>query len=115
MKWILIESESTIQEIEQNEGISLIFKHSPRCKISTGALEELEEKSAPIPAETRFYFLNVVEHKDLSRSIAEKFAVKHESPQMLLIKGGACFYENSHHDISADDAAVQIILAEDNA
>lgn len=115
MNWVALETDNTLNELQQAKGFSIVFKHSPNCNISKTALAEFQEKSDPIPKETSFYFLDVVANKQLSAEIAETFGIKHASPQILIIKDGHCIYDNSHHDISADDAAVQIILAEDVA
>jgi bacillithiol system protein YtxJ len=44
----------------------------------------------------------------LSNAVAEQFGVRHESPQVLLIKDGRCVYDASHLGISATDIASQV-------
>jgi bacillithiol system protein YtxJ len=39
----------------------------------------------------------------LGRSIAEKFDVEHQSPQVLVINQGKCSYSATHWDISMDE------------
>lgn len=74
----------------------VLFKHSTRCSISTMAFERLQRGGLTQP----FYFLDLLKHRDLSNIIAEKFAVHHESPQLLLIRKGECIFEASHLEIS---------------
>ena len=79
----------------------LLFKHSTRCSISSIALNRLETKwidDEKIPA----YYLDLLNHRDISNEIASLFNVEHASPQVLLIKNGTCFYASSHTDISAN-------------
>ncbi|MGZ5221268.1 MAG: monothiol bacilliredoxin BrxC family protein [Chitinophagaceae bacterium] len=45
----------------------------------------------------------MVAHRALSNKIAEDFKIRHESPQVLLIKNGACVYDESHYGISMDE------------
>ena len=80
----------------------LLFKHSTRCSISSMALNRLESKwidNEKIPA----YYLDLLNHRDISNEIADVFSVEHASPQVLLIKNGVCVYNASHTDISAAD------------
>lgn len=83
-----------------NEKAVLIFKHSTRCSISRFALKQfenefdLEEKITP-------YFLDLLNHRDVSNEIANRFDVFHQSPQILLIKNGKAIFSTSHDDIDA--------------
>ena len=61
-----------------------------------------------LPENTPVYFLDLLQHRNISNTIAEKFKVHHESPQLLLIKDGECIYETTHGDISAEEVAEQI-------
>lgn len=83
-----------------NEKAVLIFKHSTRCGVSRSVLKhfenefDLEDKIAP-------YFLDLLNHRDISNEIAVRFGVEHQSPQILLIKNGRAIYAASHSDIDA--------------
>ena len=48
------------------------------------------------------YFLDLIAHRDISNDIASRFGVMHQSPQLLLIKGGKSIYDVSHSDIDAE-------------
>ena len=84
----------------------VIFKHSTRCSISSMALDRLNRGSL----KQKLYFLDLLQYRSLSNLIAEKFAVHHESPQLLLVRKGECIFEASHLDISV--AAVEQAVAE---
>jgi bacillithiol system protein YtxJ len=49
------------------------------------------------------YFLDLLEHRDISNAIASRFGVYHQSPQLLLIKDGKSVYDVSHSDIDAGE------------
>jgi bacillithiol system protein YtxJ len=49
------------------------------------------------------YAIVVQYARDLSNHIAEALGVRHETPQVLLIKDGEAIYHASHYDISTDD------------
>jgi bacillithiol system protein YtxJ len=103
MKWNNIESEADLAAIvsKSEQGPVLIFKHSTRCPISQTALDRLGRSWKPeAPAQPSPYYLDLLEHRNLSGAIAERFQVTHQSPQALLIWKGKCIYNASHLDIS---------------
>lgn len=55
--------------------------------------------------------VRVIEERPVSLSLAERVAVKHESPQALLIKDGKALWHDSHRAITADalKAAVKAV------
>ena len=83
----------------------VLFKHSTRCSISSMALNRLETSTPPTGID--FYLLDLLQHRDISAVIADKFKVHHESPQVLVIKSGECTYDESHMGISMDEIAEQ--------
>lgn len=108
MKWINITDINQINDIKQAKGYSVIFKHSTRCSVSLMAKRGFEADWDAIPANTSLYFLDLINHRDISAAIAEIFQVHHESPQTLLIKDGECILDSSHSDISAEEIAEAI-------
>lgn len=85
----------------------LILKHSTRCSISLFAKKNLESswvESSDLPT----YYLDLLQHRDVSNELSEVFDVQHQSPQVLLIKDGTCVY-NASHDRIASDAILQSV------
>ncbi len=99
-----------LTELEQVEALInqseeqpvLIFKHSTRCSISRFALKQfenefdLQDKIAP-------YYLDLLNHRDISNEIALHFKVQHQSPQILLLNNRAVVYDTSHENIDATE------------
>jgi len=108
MNWIQLTNLDQLQEIKAATGYSAIFKHSTRCSISMMARKRFEFDWTAIPEGIPLYFLDLIAHREISNTIAEIFEVRHESPQLLLIKDGECIYETSHGEISAEELAEQI-------
>lgn len=87
---------------ESTEQPVIIFKHSTRCSISRFALKQfesefdLEDKVIP-------YYLDLLNHRDISNEIASRFGVFHQSPQLILIQEGKATYDTSHDGISVAD------------
>lgn len=77
----------------------LVLKHSTTCSISSIAKMRLEDswdkKGVLSP-----YLVKVREHRTESLKLSDTLDVHHESPQVLMISKGQCFYDVSHLDIS---------------
>ena len=103
MNWILLTTEIQLQLIIEHSTAKpqVIFKHSTRCAISSMAKNRLERNYPP--ADIDFYFLDIINHRNISNKIASEFQVYHESPQVLLINKGACVYDESHSGIHMDE------------
>ena len=108
MNWIQLQSTDQLSEIKNLPGYSLIFKHSTRCSISMMAKRRFELDWDSLPKELPLYFLDLIQHRDISNQIAQQFHVHHESPQLLLIKDGECILDQSHGGISVDEALTLI-------
>ena len=88
-----------IMELSHQQPVA-IFKHSTRCSISRMALKQFENEF-DLEGSVTPYFLDLLNHRDISQEIATRFDVYHQSPQLLLIKEGKSIYDASHSDIDA--------------
>ncbi len=104
MTWIQLHSAEQLNNIKQQPGYSLIFKHSTRCSISMMAKRRFELDWEDLPKDMPLYFLDLIAHRDISNQIVQLFNVHHESPQLLLIKDGECILDQSHGEISVEEA-----------
>ncbi len=78
----------------------VIFKHSTRCGISRMALGNFE-KAFDLHDKVTPYFLDLLQHREVSDAVSRQFDVVHQSPQILLISNGKALYDASHGDIDA--------------
>ncbi len=108
MKWTLLESAEQLNNIKSQQGYSLIFKHSTRCSISMMAKKRFELDWEDLPEDMPLYFLDLIQHRDLSNQVAQLFNVHHESPQLLLVKNGECILDQSHGEISVEETVSEI-------
>ena len=108
MNWINLVSEEQLAQIKASSTLTpqVIFKHSTRCSISVVAKNRLD--NAAVPNGVDFYYLDLLNHRNISAKIAEDFNVNHESPQILLIKNGECVYDESHGGIRMEDINEQL-------
>ncbi len=79
-------------------GDTLIFKHSFRCSISAAIKKRLE--SGDLALRFKVYLIDVVRSRPISLSLAKEVKVPHESPQILLLRDGVCYFHASHFDIT---------------
>lgn len=102
--WELIEDQQFAKALKASaDKPVLVFKHSTQCPISGVAyrrmakyLEEAGDDAPPI------YFVKVIERRPVSQGIAKKLDVKHESPQLILLKGEKALWSTSHHAITSE-------------
>jgi bacillithiol system protein YtxJ len=94
-----IDTLEQFEDLLKIEDKFLFLKHSLTCPISQAAYQEYEkyaESNQSVPA----YYLAVQDARPLSSAIAEKFEIKHESPQALLINNGSAVWNASHWKIT---------------
>jgi bacillithiol system protein YtxJ len=94
-----IDTLEQFEDLLKQEDKFLFLKHSLTCPISQAAYQEYQkyaESNQSVPA----YYLAVQDSRPLSNEIAEKFEIKHESPQALLIKDGSAVWNASHWKIT---------------
>jgi len=107
MNWISLTEPSQLDLLVDRSKTKpqVIFKHSTRCSISSTAKHRLE--SARESEAVDFYYLDLISFRDISNTIAEKFDVPHASPQVLVIRDGACIFDESHLGIRMDEILEQ--------
>lgn len=92
------EKKMKAEEIFNKEGKFIIFKDSPTCEISRAAKEQVDQYSGPL----EIVIIDVLAEKELKMEVAEKYGVKHESPQILFISDQKCVANLSHWDITVE-------------
>ncbi|MAR99172.1 MAG: bacillithiol system redox-active protein YtxJ [Flavobacteriales bacterium] len=99
MNWINLTTMSELDKIKEDsyQNPQFIFKHSTRCYISKMVLSRFE--STNYSASLSVYLLDLLNYRDLSSQIADDFNVKHESPQLLVIKDDECYKHSAHTTI----------------
>jgi bacillithiol system protein YtxJ len=78
----------------------VIFKHSTRCHISKMVLSKFENEVKNSENELSYYFLDLINHRDISNAIADQLEVTHQSPQLLVLENGIVVHHASHSEIS---------------
>ena len=101
MNWLQVTDLHQLEQLKEAsfQAPVLFFKHSTRCSISVMALNRFEREWNNTNVNS--YFLDLLNYREVSNQIATLFEVEHQSPQVLLIKDGACVYHASHNAIDA--------------
>ncbi|MCC9135905.1 bacillithiol system redox-active protein YtxJ [Pontibacter silvestris] len=111
MNWHPLTSTEQLDEViaESKTTPVVIFKHSTTCPISATAKSRLERQWDGAGLDNvRPYYLDLLKYRPVSNEVAEVLQVRHESPQLLLIKAGECTYDASHLSISVDELKEQV-------
>lgn len=80
----------------------VLFKHSTRCSVSLMAKRTLDRMWNLDPD---VYYLDLLQHRDVSNAIADLLDVTHQSPQLIVVKDGQAVHHASHGFINVDDVA----------
>lgn len=91
------------------DGAAVLYKHSPRCIVCRRAIGEVEALARSRP-ELPVYVLDVLEQRGLSDRVARKLGVSHESPQVLVLRGGRATWSASHGGV--DERAIERAIEE---
>ncbi|MEJ5055067.1 bacillithiol system redox-active protein YtxJ [Sphingobacterium sp. MYb382] len=103
MNWETLSSVEQLLELANQPQPFVVFKHSTRCPVSSMAKRSVEFDFDELPAGTKIYYLDLIALREISNFIAEKWKVRHESPQILVLQGDSCLYNASHQDINIQD------------
>lgn len=77
----------------------VLFKHDPYCPISAAAHRELQQMQGEVP------LVDVAHANNLAQDIARRTGVRHESPQVIVIRDGQARWSASHWDITQQKVA----------
>ncbi|GAC1431316.1 MAG: hypothetical protein NVSMB65_04830 [Chloroflexota bacterium] len=76
-------------------GPVVLFLHDPFCPISAGAYRQMTRLGSEVA------LVNVQRARDISHSIEQSTGVRHESPQVIILKHGRAVWSASHGAITA--------------
>ena len=84
-----------------DEPLAIVFKHSSTCGISARAHGEVEKFLSEHP-ERRIHKVEVLGARAVSDYIEEKTGIRHESPQLLVLRDGEVVWHGSHSRVTAE-------------
>jgi bacillithiol system protein YtxJ len=96
-KFLKISEKETLENLlmDSRERPVIVFKHSNSCPISAAAYREMENVDGDVG------LIDVLRARDVSREFAELTGVRHESPQVIILRDGRAVWNASHYDVKA--------------
>lgn len=101
IQWEPLESVDQLDNVIKNSTLKakVIFKHSTRCGISRMVLRQFENGFEKNNDEVTFYFLDLLNYKEVSAAVASKLNVVHQSPQVIILYNKEILHTESHQGI----------------
>jgi bacillithiol system protein YtxJ len=85
-----------------SEDLAIVFKHSTACPVSWSAHTQVTRFMKAHP-EAPVYMVPVIKDRPLSQKIAAATGVRHESPQIIVLRKGKVVASASHGEITVDE------------
>lgn len=107
LPWIPLNDLQQLNYIENKSSTKpqVIFKHSTRCGISRMVMKQFVDAYNFTEKNLDLYYLDILNHRDVSNEVGYKFQVIHESPQLIVVKNGVVVAHASHGAINSIDLA----------
>ena len=93
-RFLPIRDVEALDELLTGAGVVVLFLHDPACPISRAAHREMARLGGDVP------LVDVRYTHDVSRTIAARTGIRHESPQVIVLRDGQAIWSASHYDIT---------------
>lgn len=102
--WIELTSSDQLRSAIESatDRVTLIFKHSTRCSISSMAKSRFESKWNISTENIDLYLLDLIAYREISNEIADITGIIHQSPQVIVLKNKEVLYTETHSNIDAN-------------
>jgi bacillithiol system protein YtxJ len=96
--FLRIEDRTTLDNLmtDSKQRPVLVFKHSNACSISARAYREMQKLEGDVN------ILEVQSAREISRELADLTGVRHETPQVIVLRDGKAVWNASHFDVTAN-------------
>lgn len=103
--WIPLTDIVQLEAIEEKSRTKpqLIFKHSTSCGISRMVIRTFADTFDFSPEQIDIYYLDLHDYRQVSDEVGYRFQVRHQSPQVLVLKNGEVVAHDSHGGITQMD------------
>ena len=93
-----IDDQATLENLitDSKQKPVIVFKHSNACSISSRAYREMEKLEG-------VNILEVQSAREVSRELANRTGIRHETPQVIILRDGKAVWNASHFDVKAAD------------
>jgi bacillithiol system protein YtxJ len=95
--FVTLTGTDSLEELfkRSNDRPVILFKHSLTCPISSAAYQEMERLTHEVS------LIVMQRSRDTSAEIERRTGIRHESPQVIIVRNGAAVWNASHWSITA--------------
>lgn len=83
------------------EPLAVLYKHSPMCGASAAAARQVRAFMDSHP-HVPVYLVDVIRDRALAREVARRLALRHESPQAVVLRDGSVVWSGSHGAVTTE-------------
>jgi len=96
-RFFRIDDRATLENLlnDSKEKPVIVFKHSNSCGVSSRAYREMEK------VDEQVNILEVQTAREISRELANLTGVRHETPQVIVLRNGRAVWNASHFEVTA--------------
>lgn len=93
-----LEDAQSLEQMFQlsNDRPVILFKHSLTCPISSAAYQEMSQLASEVA------LIVVQRARDLSSEVESRTGLRHESPQVMILRHGQAVWNASHWRITSE-------------
>ena len=95
-EFVSIADAESARALCDRPGLTVLYLHDPWCPVSSRAFRQID----PLGGLVRI--VDVDAHPELAPAIEAMTGVRHESPQVILLRDGAPIWSTSHFAITTD-------------
>jgi thioredoxin 1 len=81
----------------------LVFKHSRSCGVSHEALDALHSHVERAGTGAAYKMITVQSHRTVSDHATRRLGIRHETPQVILLRDGMPVWSASHFRVTAEE------------
>lgn len=106
--FITLTGTDSLNEVfkRSNDTPVILFKHSLTCPISSAAYQEMQRLTHDV------WLIVLQRSRDTSDEIERRTGIRHESPQVIIVRNGAAVWNASHWSITAKEVELAINKSE---
>jgi bacillithiol system protein YtxJ len=96
--FIPLTSADSLDELfkRSNDTPVILFKHSLTCSISSTAYQEMKKLTSEVS------LIVMQNSRDISIELEKRTGIRHESPQVIIVRKGTAVWNASHWAITAE-------------
>lgn len=111
VSWNMLESSAGVDLVmlASHQRPQLVLKHSPRCGTSFFIKRSLDAIHQKLNEHADLHLIDVIHNRSVSMYFAEKVGIRHQSPQVFILRNETVVWHNSHYGITEEQVLSALI------